>query len=311
MEKVTGKLGLVALFLFSFFVFLYLSFPYGVLKEAIASQVQLATGMSVRIEQLGPAFPFGFTARDVELSGSGGAKVALKNVSIKLSILQFLLLRLGVSVGVEALDKGYIDLDIGFPLLKLVTGNVTLPSAVDLESKAFPLDNLVSYGLKHAAASGAAGPMGGPLLGALGFRGNLDGKASLSIDSDAVSQSTGDVRLTFSKAALILSDPSIGLPDQEFKTAQIKASMNGGSLKIDPASRFASDELELGIDGKVNVKNSFSASDLDLKLLVKLSGKLNDTFGFLMDGFSGGASKGGSLNLQIRGTVGSPVQTGM
>lgn len=311
MDKISNKVGLIGLFFVSFFLFLYLSFPYGVLKEAIASQIQVATGVNVRIEELGPAFPFGFEARDVELSGGGGAKVSFKEVGIRFSFLQLLLLRLGINIDVEAANKGYVEVDLGFSIVKLMSGAAALPSVVSVNAKSFPLDTLVSYGLKQLAADGAGGAMAGPILGALGFRGNLDGKVSVVLDSSALSQSSGDVQLAFSNAALILSDPSIGLPDQVFKVSQLKATMASGSLKIDPSSRFASDELELGVDGKINVKNSFNASDLDLKLLVKLSGGLGEKFGWVMDGLSGGASKGGNLNLQIRGTVGMPVPTGM
>ncbi|MCX6123488.1 MAG: type II secretion system protein GspN [Proteobacteria bacterium] len=311
MDKITSKIGLIGLFIGTFFLFLYLSFPYGVLKEALASQIQLSTGMGVRIEELGPAFPFGFNARQVELSGGGGGKVSFKKIGIRLSILQLFLLGLGVNIDIEAANKGSLDVDLKFGILRLLAGKQVLPSLIELDAKTFPLDGLASYALKHVVASGAGGAMAGPLLGALAFRGSLNGDVSIELDSVAMSQSTGSVNLKFSDAALILSDPSIGLPDQVFKTAQIKGAMAAGALKIEPATRFIADELEIGSDGKINIKNSFMASDLDLKVIVKLTGGLGEKFGWVMDGLSGGASKGGNLSLQVRGTIGSPVASGL
>lgn len=309
MKKISANFGMIALFIFSFIVFLYWSFPYGVLKEALSSQIQVATGVNVRMEDLGPAFPLGFNAKDVEISGGGDAKVAFKSVTIRVALWQLFLLRLGINLDIESGKNGELEFGLAFGLPGLITKSNLVPSRITLSADSFPLDGIVSYGLKQAVASGAGGAMAGPIISSLGFRGNLTGSAVVHLDSASMSQSTGDIKLVFNDSALLLNDPSIGLPDQVFKTAQITASMAGGSLKIEPTSKFASDELMIGADGKIAVKNNFSASDLDMKLAVKLSGGLGDKFGWVMDGLSGGASKGGSLNLQLRGTVAAPVTT--
>lgn len=311
MKRISAHFGMVALFCFSFIVFLYWSFPYGVLKEALSSQIQVATGMNVRMADLGPAFPLGFNANDVEISGGGDAKVAFKSVSVRLSIWQLFLMRVGINVDIHSGNKGELEFSAAYGLFSLLSGNVSLPSRISLTAEAFPLDGIVSYVLKQAVASGVGGPVAGPILSALGFRGSLNGTALINLDSTSMSQSTGDVKLVFKDSALLLNDPSIGLPDQIFKTAQITASMLNGTLKIDPNSKFASDELMIGLDGKIGIKNVMAQSDLDLKLAVKLSGGLGDKFGWVMDGLSGGASKGGNLNLQLRGTIGAPVPTPM
>ena len=309
MKRISANFGMVALFCFSFVVFLYWSFPYGVLKEALSSQIQVATGMNVRMADLGPAFPLGFNASDVEISGGGDAKVAFKSVGVRLSVWQLFLLRLGVSMDIESGNKGDLEFGVAYGLVSLLTGSASLPSRVTVDADGFPLDGIVSYALKQAVASGVGGPVAGPIISSLGFRGKLNGTAVISLDSTSMSQSTGDIKLAFKDSALLLNDPAIGLPDQVFKSAQINASMVNGTLKIDPASKFASDELMIGVDGKIGVKNVMAQSDLDLKLAVKLSGGLGDKFGWVMDGLSGGASKGGNLNMQVRGTMAAPVTT--
>jgi hypothetical protein len=309
MDKVSTKVGLVFLFFGSFFIFLYLSFPYGVLKEALSTQVFASTGMTIRIEELGPAFPFGFDANGVEIGDHSTARLSFKEVRLTLSPFQLFFFRLGVHARVESVGKGRMDVSLGFPLHRLFGRNGFIPSSLSLNAKSFPLDSIVSYGLKHLASSGVGGPLAGPVLGALAFRGNLNGDVNVSIDQEAISQSKGDVSLSVANASLILSDPAIGLPDQIFKSAQIKGSMASNIFAIARDTRFQSDELELGVDGKINVKNTVTASDLDLKVLVKLSGGLADKFGWVMDGLTSGASKGGSLNLQLRGTLGAPVST--
>jgi type II secretion system protein N len=311
-KRISGNIALVFIFLFSFGIFLYLSFPYGVLKEALSSKIQSATGVTIRIEDLGPAFPFGFKATGVEVLGASGSNLNFSKVSATLSIFQLFLMRLGINLDIEAGSKGLLSLSLGFPILKLLTSSGSvLPSHVEFEATKFPVDGIVSYGLKTLADSGAAGSMAGPLVAALGFRGAIDGEVSLKLDSANLGMSNGKAQLKFTNAALVLSDASIGLPDQVFKSAQIQMELVNGAVKIAPSSRFTADELELGVDGKMNLKPTITASDLDLKVLVKLAGSLQDKFGWVMDGISGGASKGGQLNLQIRGTVGNPVTAGM
>ena len=47
------------LFGFSFTLFLYLTFPYEVLKEAVAAQISKATGYNVQIGDMSVALPLG------------------------------------------------------------------------------------------------------------------------------------------------------------------------------------------------------------------------------------------------------------
>ena len=309
MNNLKTKFSLVVIFILSFLIFLYWSFPYGVLKETISTQLQAATGINMRIGHLGPAFPFGFKTEDLEIAGSSGKKIEFQTATIRLNIFSLFLLNLGVNVDLTTKNKGELDADLAFAIPALLKGQLALPSSVDVTAKAFPLDDIVSYGLKQVAASGAGGPAAGPLIAAMGFRGKLNGTVTLSLDSSAPAQSTGKVKLSLNDSALVLSDPSLGFPDQLFKSAQISADLGGGVLKVDPSSRFTAEDLDLGADGRVMLKKTFGSSELDMKMFMKLSGGLSEKFGWVMEGLSGGAAKGDGLHLQIRGTVDAPVTT--
>jgi type II secretion system protein N len=297
---------MIVLFLFSLLFFLYLSFPYGVLKEAISSQIQLATGITVRMESLGPAFPFGFAANSVEIYKGRSPRVKVKEISAKVSLLQLLMLRLGVAVEAEDMKGGDLAVSMGYGLLDLVTGNVGLPSKVSMSAKNFGLDSVASFAIQTAVDSGVGGAIAGPLLAKLGLRGNLTGKADLSLNAKSPSQSSGLVKLALTDSVLVLSDPSLNFPDQAFKTAQISANLGGGALNIDPSTRLTTADLDVGVDGKVAIRSSVSSSDLSLKAFLKLQGLLGEQYGMLVDGLSNGMAKNGSLSLQITGTVGSP-----
>ena len=55
MKRTLRIFGLIGLFFVSFLVFLFLTFPYEVLKETVAAEVSKATGYLVRIGDLGPS----------------------------------------------------------------------------------------------------------------------------------------------------------------------------------------------------------------------------------------------------------------
>jgi len=306
MRKPKTIIAMIVLFLFSLLFFLYLSFPYGVLKEAISSQIQLATGITVRMESLGPAFPFGFAANGVEIYKGRSPRVKVKEITAKVSLVQLLMLRLGVAVEAEDMKGGDLAVSIGYGLLDLVTGNVGLPSKVSMSAKSFGLDSLASFAIQIAVDSGVGGAIAGPLLAKLGLRGNLTGKADLSLNAKSPSQSSGLVKVALTDSVLVLSDPSLNFPDQAFKTAQISANLGGGALNIDPSTRLTTADLDVGVDGKVALRSSVSSSDLSLKAFLKLQGLLGEQYGMLVDGLSNGMAKNGSLSLQITGTVASP-----
>ena len=306
MKDIKTKISMVVLFLLSFMFFLYWSFPYGVLKEMISTQIQLSTGTVVRIGELGPAFPFGFRAEDLEIGGSNGKNVQFQTATVRVNLLSLLLLNLSVNLELVAKNNGSFDGDVAFSIPAILKGGIGVPSKISFTAKSFPLDDLVSYGIRQAASHGLGGEAGGSFITAIGFRGKLNGDVSLDLDSSSPAQSTGKVKLAFNDAALMLSHEPIGLPDQVFKSAQLAMDLSGGVLKIDPATRFTGQELDLGADGRVTLKNPMGRSEMDVKVFVKLSGGLSEKFGWVMEGLPEGVGAGGNLNMQIRGTFDAP-----
>ena len=148
-----------------------------------------------------------------------------------------------------------------------------------------------------------------PLLSAIGFSGQLNGNADFHLAAKNPASSTGQADITLAKAVLKLSHPSLGLPDQVFKKALVKAKIEGGALQIDKNSGFASDELELAMDGKVTLKPQPTASLLDLKIQFRLNKGLKDKFGFLIDAVTGSATSEGQLTMQVRGPMDQPAVT--
>jgi type II secretion system protein N len=307
-KKVYAIIAALVLFTFSFIFFLYLSFPYGVLKETISANVLSATGMNLRMQEFSPAFPLGVAATNVEISSPNASAKALhfKSIKAKLSILDLFLFRLGANILAES-QTGTVDLSFTLPFGRLLAQDFT-PSSLDFEAVNFGLDEAVSYGLAVASANGVGGAVAGPLLAAIGFRGKLTGTASLSLNPTSPTESTGTVKLALRDAALILSDPSLGLPDQVFKTAQVNSVISNGVVKIEPTTRFSAEELDFSFEeSKIMLKNPIMTSVLDVKFGVKLSGGLQEKFGWVLDAATGGSAKDGGVKFLVSGTLDAPT----
>ncbi len=300
--------ALVALFLVSFVLFLFLTFPYEVLKESLAAEISQNTGLIVRIGDMSADFPLGMTAEKVKVeSPTGTSSMSFKSLSVDVSVLKFFLGK--VSVALSATEgAGELELGADFGILDLIA-NQPVPKRFRFESKNFPLDDLVGFALNSAANSPTANPMVAPLISAIGVSALLNGKADFALDAKSPAQSTGEMEISLSKAILKLSHPSLGLPDQEFRSAKIGAKVEAGDVVFAKNSGFISDELELLTEGKIKLNQQPLNSTLDMKVVFRLNKGLKEKFGFLVDAMTGSATSEGQLTMQLRGPMEAPAVT--
>lgn len=301
-------LGLIALFLFSFVLFLFLTFPYEVLKESLAAEISQSTGLIVRIGDMSADFPLGMTAEKVKIEApNGAASMSFKSLSVDVAVLKLLLGKVAVEVSATE-GAGELEVDADFGFIDLIGGQ-PVPKRFRFQAKSFPLDDLVGFALNNAASSPTANPMVAPLLSAIGVSALLNGKADFALDAKNPTQSTGEMEISLAKAILKLSHPSLGLPDQEFKSAKIGAKVESGNVVFAKNSGFVSDELELLTEGKIALKQQPLASQLDMKVVFRLNKGLKEKFGFLIDAMTGSATSEGQLTMQLRGPMEQPAVT--
>lgn len=119
--RITGMIGL---FFISFLFFLYFTFPYGVLKEALRSQIATATGIDVRMKTMGPKFPVGVSADEIEIRSPGSdVPLKFKQVKISVSLLNLLIGRLGVGIGLVDGAGGTLNAGAKLGLFGLMSGD--------------------------------------------------------------------------------------------------------------------------------------------------------------------------------------------
>lgn len=300
--------ALVVLFFVSFMLFLFLTFPYEVLKESLAAEISQQTGYNVRIGDMSANIPLGLTAEKIRIeSPNGGQALTLSSLSFDISILKLLLAKVATDIEIQS-GNGRIVLDLDFGIFDLVSGTV-VPKRLVFEAKDFPLDEAVAFGLGIASSGPGANPMVAPLLSAIGISAQLNGNADFKLDAKDPTQSTGAAEIVLKQAVLKLDHPSLGLPNQVFQKAQIKAKAAGGKVVLDKSSGFVAEELELLTEGNVTLKPNALASLLDLKVIFRLNKGLKERFGFLIDAVTGNPSSDGQLTMQVRGPLEAPVTT--
>lgn len=301
-------LSLGVLFVFSFLFFLYFTFPYGVLKEALRSQITSATGYDIRMKSLSPKLLIGLTADEVEIRAPGSdVPLKFKKLKVGVSVLNLLIGRLGIDVTVSEPSGGDLAVGIKLSLFGLAAGDFT-PRVITLSAEKFSFDGIAKFALSAKANATDANPMVAPLLKKIGMVGELNASVDFAIDASDPSRSRGSADIRLVKAILKLNDPALSLPDQQFSKAQIKATLENGVLNVDQTSGLTAQELDLSFKGKINVKANLMASLMDMTLGVKLDKGLKDSFGFLVDAFTGSTSNG-EVSLQLRGPLASPNVT--
>jgi type II secretion system protein N len=309
MKPVARVFGLTSIFIGGFLFFLLLTFDYGVLKEALSSQISQQTGMNITIGAMRPSFPLGIELDDFLLQNPDSQRLELKRIKVKLSLLNLFIGKLGILTELTSATGGSLEAYCKFSLFEIIKGTATLPSRLELNSRQFPLENSISFALKSLAAAPTTNPLLAPILKEITFSTNLDATIDLLINTKDPGQSAGTIDAKFRQAKLMLNTPSLALPDQEFQKAEIVARIDSGNLKFDEKSGFQSKDLELSINGSIKLASPLAATGLKMRIGIKFMEALRESLGFVLGAFSG-AGDSGEMAIELNGTVGTPqVQT--
>jgi len=306
MSRTTRVVVTSMLFIASFVFFVYVTFPYVVLKESVAAQISQATGYSVNIGELGPNLPLGLSASNVSILAPGAPQpLRIAEADVEIGVFSLLLGRLSPEIALRSGTKGELDVALDFGLLGLAKG-AAVPSGVKLEAVDFPIDDVVAFALRAAASGANVNAMVAPLLTGVGLSGKLNGAVKFKLNPGEPAQSSGTAEIKIDDALLKLSDPALGLPDQKFSKALIKANLASGKLVVDENSGFVADELQLNLKGDVTLARNVNQYQLRLDLGVKVEKDMNEKFGWLIDAAAGGTPRNGELTIQMSGPLSQP-----
>ena len=286
----------------SFFLFLFLLFPFGLLNQTLSSTVSRQTGFLLDIDEINFSLPLGLKASKISLSSKEGDQVNFSELSFGLKLLPLFLGDLKVFLELSDHGKGRLKSEVSFSVFTLLSGKAVLPQSLVLKTEKFSLDQALDFSLKTLANSKMMNVMVKPILKSILVQGNLNTDISLVLDSSDLNNSQGITQINLRDFKIkSLDDPPI-FPEQLFKKTNLSASLKDGVLVVDKSSEISSDDLSLKIRGKITQKTQIMKSIVDLSVNFELRSVLSEQYGFLIEAFT---KKEGSsqVDLKIEGPL--------
>jgi type II secretion system protein N len=264
----------IALGIVSFVVFLYISFPFAVLKESLVSSISSElknAGFDVRVNigTLRPSWFTGIVFQDVTVTNLRDVNAQLKfqEVTARVRLLPLVLGRVGASLSVHQ-GKGEVQAALSLPISSLISGAPRL-SEGNFQFQNFAIDGFIAQGL--GVLKGSSNPTMGlilPLISVTSAGGNLSGEVSLDgSELNAFERFKGKVNLNVKGMFLHIADNVWQIPRQEFSEARIQANLENGDISIAPTTQFLAPDIEVSLNGKL----ASSQQGLDAALNLKMS----------------------------------------
>lgn len=301
---IVKKYGKTLAIVWCFLFFFYLTFPLNLLKPKIYQQVSRATGLTLQIGNLSTLFPLGVKADEVLLTNAAlDQKILLSEVGVSLSLWRLLLGTIRVQGDIVDERTGNLGLGVGLGIAGLSQNN-PIPDRVDLDAKAFDVGPIADFFLVQSTAKPGVNPFIASLLEKLSVSGKVDGLANFDIDKDNLSQSEGKVDINLLDAALRFKDDAMGVKDQVFKHALIKANLIEGTINVSQDTGLTSEELDLKFNGNITLQPTLPQSRLELYLELLLFKDLYKNFGHMVTVDE--KNKKGVVNVDINGTLAQP-----
>lgn len=287
---------------FSFLLFLYLTFPYQVLKERIAGAISKESGSLVSIKTLDPSFPLGLSFSDVKVYKPGIEDLKIARLSAQVSFVNLLFGGLKVFVQVEDLSGGQLDIETKLRLASVISDPESIfPSSVSIQSENFDFSSIVNYIIRLQSGSKDMNPMVKSALRDVMLVGKLKSNSYFEFDQGDYLNSKGQLDLELQNSGLEL----LSLPFQEFTQAKIKATLDKGLFDFSPETKFVSDGLKFELSGGIKQSEDLMASKPDLLIKVELFNALKDNFGMILD-MASGSSAEGSMKIKVKGSLNNP-----
>ena len=309
MSKPLQYVCYVVLFVVSFLFFVYLTFPFNILKESLVMKLNKATGLNISVYDMSPSLLLGLEAQGVSLKTPTGQEVKFSAIEVSLSTLHLFIGRLRCVLEVQDAQKNPLEVAAGFGLFSLIanatSGKPPLPDQITIKAKNYGLNDLTAYALSSYAGNSSTNPLIVPLLEQMEVRGSLNADIALDLDMEDPTASDGNLDLSIDNFVLAMNAPDFTIDDQIFEKALVKANLSGGSLKIQEGSEFSSQDINVRVSGDLNLKTPLPSSVMNLSIPLQIKGALKDQFGFLIDAMLKGTSDG-NIPLQVRGTLMRP-----
>ena len=335
MKKFVKYLLLTAVFLFSFVLFAYISFPKKILRDRIVHeisnlQVLKTRGVLVSINSVDTIFPIGLRFKGIKLSQPGAylyqksssevprpVTMRFRQLDVSLNLFSLFLGNLNSEVTLQDGRSGDLAVEVGISILDLIASN-PVPNLLRFDAKNFNLDQYADVAVYLAAQmlkadSKRSGDyklkIVADLLEKSGFKGNLNSASRLTFDSSNLRNSSGKIDIRITKGVVALGFK--GVRTQVFKKADVVATLSSGNLTLSPKTLIESNELVVKLSGRLSQKKILSRSQLNFKAVLNvLETSVEEGEVSLRNSMDMVANmvnmRDGTINFELGGTIGNP-----
>lgn len=309
----------------SFLIFLYISFPFNVVREVFVSRInesmiQAKLPMRMTLGRIGPVFPLGIALADVQITNINApdVKLNLKRAELSPSLLSLFLGNLSVSLAVEQSDGSVLlDMTSGISGLSksLNSRSFRLPAAeIELQFKSFQIQPFIAGLLGYVRSSNNPAVKTFESLLQTDVSGLVNGKVKFvnPDPGDSLERMTTDVDIEIVKAFFEIKDESLAIPKQTFTEAKVQAKLKKKVISITTATKFVANDIKLSLSGDLNLSDQFDFTNIKLKMGLKLLGRLKENFDFTLPvGVGCNPSKmvDGEMNVEFSGVMGAMTCT--
>lgn len=305
----------------SFLFFLYFSFPINVVKEVAVSKVNevfIQQKMPVRlsIASLKLKFPLGVSFDDIQLMNINDSDATIKigKMVVHLNVLPIVAGKLDASLRITQ-SGGSLEVNVSdglYSIMKLLNAkNVRLPSGhLAVTFNNFEIKSLVANALAYVKTQDNPNLKTIQPFLKTEIGGQITGVATIDMPpvGDSLEKALANVDLKMTKAYLEFKDESIQIPQQDFSAARIKLNMLKKSLEITPETKFIANDIGVDVSGRMNITDSLSVNDLNLKLALTLKGKIEEQFKYLLPvvfGCDQSKMAAGKMDFELTGSFGA------
>jgi type II secretion system protein N len=299
MNTIIKLLSYSILVLVAFLFFLYLTFPYTVLKENLALRLSESSSSPVVIGQMQPSFPLGVSVNDLVV-GYPSDEFKIKDINVSISVLYLLLGTVKTSLFLHDEKKGSLNLAIKFSLFDLIKGSF-VPFGVWVESVNFDVGSLTNYilaRLQDKFVKNKDYVLFAPLLEKISVVGRTNINIDINIDKEYFNQTYGEIDVKFINSQFVF-EPSMNLPSQIFQSAFFKIKIGDGKFSFSKSSGVKSPDLDLNIWGGGKLGVDIKKTTYDISVNTKFLGQLKEKFSFILSTFSG--FRNGQMKLNLKG----------
>ena len=279
-------LGYLGLFLCFFIVFLYLTFPYDAVKNALVNQIEQSAPVRIEIEKLTPYRVTGLRAQNVRISSAEEPYDLLFRVDsarVRMHLLPLLAFTIRADVDLYSFGGG-------------IAGQVVWKGSQIAMGGNFKDLDLARIGADKQLKK----------YGEIRITGKLDGNFETYFNNQERTRNRGKIRLEY-RNLKIANSTILGntFPEIVFKDPSvIQLSLTNRFFRIDEWS-LTSDNLDIKATGRITLRDQIENSRFNLKFSVKPSEVVEDSFG-MFGMLLPEADDEGYYNFTFSGTAKNP-----